>query len=90
MIQKLTLAALIAASLALTACAKKESAPAAETDASSAVVDNAQITPEQQAAIDAIDQPIMDEGNTDIPEDVANAPADVATPDTEVAASEAQ
>ncbi len=69
---------------------KKESAPATETDASSAVVDNAQVTPEQQAAIDAIDQPILDEGNTDIPEDVANAPADVATADTEVAASEAQ
>ena len=68
---------------------KKESAPATETDASSAVVDT-QVTPEQQAAIDAIDQTILDEGNTDIPEDVANAPADVATADTEVAASEAQ
>ncbi len=70
---------------------KKKAHLRLQTDASSAVVDNAQVTPEQQAAIRCIlDQPILDEGNTDIPEDVANAPADVATADTEVAASEAQ
>jgi hypothetical protein len=39
--------------------------------------------PEQQAAIDALDKPVMDEKNTDIPESVANAPADAATPATE-------
>ena len=85
---KLTLAALLIVPLALTACAKKDEAPKNETAETVAV--NEKITPEQQAAIDAIDQPILDEGNTDIPEDVANAPADVATADTEVAASEAQ
>ena len=47
------------------------------------------LTPEQQAAIDAIDQPILDEHNTDVAPEIANADADEATPDTEVAASEA-
>ena len=88
---KLSIAALILIPV-LSACSKQESAPAAEqVSASEVVVDeSAQVTPEQQAAIDAIDQPEQDENNTDIPADVANAPADQATADTDVAASTAQ
>jgi hypothetical protein len=86
--QQLTLAALLAASLALTACAKKENAPAAEAETgASAVVESETISPEQQAAIDAIDQPILDEKNTDVPAEIANAPADEATADESVAAA---
>ena len=84
--KQLTLAALLAASLALTACAKQENAPAAEAEASVAVADET-VTPEQQAAIDAIDQPVLDEKNTDIPAEIANAPADAATADESVAAT---
>jgi len=72
--------------LALTACAKQENAPAAEAEASAAVADET-VTPEQQAAIDAIDQPVLDEKNTDIPAEIANAPADAATADESVAAT---
>lgn len=84
--KQLTLAALLAASLVLTACAKQENAPAAEAEASAAVADET-VTPEQQAAIDAIDQPVLDEKNTDIPAEIANAPADAATADDSVAAT---
>ena len=42
-----------------------------------------------QAAIDAIDQPELDEKNKDIPAEVANAPADAATADPAVEASAA-
>ncbi|ALD03346.1 hypothetical protein AMQ28_13950 [Acinetobacter sp. TTH0-4] len=84
---KLTFAALLIVPLALTACAKKDEAPKNETAETVAV--NEKITPEQQAAIDAIDQPILDEHNTDVAPEIVNADADEATPDTEVAASEA-
>jgi len=84
--KQLTIAVLLAASLALTACAKQESAPEAEAESSAAVADQA-VTPEQQAAIDAIDQPILDEKNTDIPAEIANAPADEATADQSVTAT---
>lgn len=84
--KQLTLSALLAVSLALTACAKQENAPAAEAEASAAVADET-VTPEQQAAIDAIDQPVLDEKNTDIPAEIANAPADAATADDSVAAT---
>ena len=84
---KLTFAALLIVPLALTACAKKDEAPKNETVET--VVVNEKITPEQQAAIDAIDQPILDEHNTDVAPEIANADADEATPETEVAASEA-
>ncbi len=47
------------------------------------------VTAEQQAAIDAIDQPELDEKNKDIPAEVANAPADAATADPAVEASAA-
>ena len=90
---KLTLAALLIVPLALTACAKKDEAPKNETaetaETAETVAVNEKITPEQQAAIDAIDQPILDEHNTDVAPEIANADADEATPDTEVAASEA-
>ena len=84
---KLTFAALLIVPLALTACAKKDEAPKNETAETVAV--NEKITPEQQAATDAIDQPILDEHNTDVAPEIANADADEATPETEVAASEA-
>ena len=69
---KITLAALILGPLLLTGCGKKE-APAETTTAEVATTEAASITPEQQAAIDAIDQPIMDENNTDVAAEVANA-----------------
>ncbi|WP_109439864.1 hypothetical protein [Acinetobacter haemolyticus] len=73
---KLTLIALMVAPIVmLTACAKKEEAKTAEQ----AEVESVQTTPEQQAAIDAIDKPILDEKNTDVEES-----------DVEVAASAAQ
>lgn len=77
--------------LALTACSKQDSAPAAQqTSASEAESQSSdQLTPEQQAAIDALDQPVLDEKNTDIPESVANAPADQATASTETQAAAA-
>lgn len=89
---KLSIAALILIPFALTACSKQESAPAAQQGSASEVVvdEAAQVTPEQQAAIDAIDQPEQDKNNTDIPADVANAPADQATPDAEASASTVQ
>ncbi|QQN40654.1 hypothetical protein [Acinetobacter sp. CS-2] len=82
---KLTLAALVILPLALTACAKKDEAPKTETAASAAVEE--QTTPEQQKAIDALDKPVLDEKNTDVPAEVANAPADEATAATDDAAS---
>ncbi|WP_374665653.1 hypothetical protein [Acinetobacter sp.] len=83
---KLALAALLIAPLALTACSKKEEAPKTETEAS-APADNAQTTPEQQAAIDALDKPVLDEKNQDVPAEAANAPADEATADAESASA---
>ena len=89
---KLSIAALILIPLALTACSKQESAPAAEQSSASEIVvdESSQVTAEQQAAIDAIDQPEQDKNNTDIPAGIANAPADQATADTEMAASTVQ
>lgn len=68
---KLTLAALLIAPLALTACAKKDEAP--KNDAATTATVEEKISPEQQAAIDSIDQPILDEKNTDVPAEIANA-----------------
>ena len=81
---KLTLTALLIVPLALTACAKKDEAP---KTADAAVEEK--VTPEQQAAIDSLDKPVMDEKNTDVPAEVANADADAATPATEAEASQA-
>lgn len=85
---KWALVALILVPLTLTACAKKNDAPASQEGQAAPVQEK--ITPEQQAAIDALDKPVMDEKNTDIPESVANAPADAATPATEEEAATAQ
>jgi hypothetical protein len=85
---KLTLAAFLIVPLALTACAKKDEAPKTETEASAPVADET-VSAEQQAAIDAIDQPILDENNTDVAAEIANADADEATADAELATSEA-
>ncbi|MGZ7881363.1 hypothetical protein [Acinetobacter soli] len=82
------LAALIIAPLTLTACSKKNDAPAAQ-QGQSAPADE-KVTPEQQAAIDALDKPVMDEKNTDIPESVSNTPADAATPAAENAGATEQ
>ncbi|ENW80832.1 hypothetical protein F909_02120 [Acinetobacter sp. ANC 3929] len=76
---KLTLAALIIAPIMLTACAKKEEAKNTEQQDQAASAVSTQTSPEQQAAIDAIDKPNLDEHNTDVAEHAAS----------EVAASEA-
>jgi len=84
---KLTLAALVILPLTLTACAKKDEAPKTETAASAAA--DQQTTAEQQKAIDALDKPVLDEKNTDVPAKVANASADEATASAEESASTA-
>ncbi|OTG82628.1 hypothetical protein B9T33_04040 [Acinetobacter sp. ANC 5054] len=86
---KLALAVLMIAPLTLTACAKKEQAPAAGTEASSVATDDVQTSPEQQKAIDALDKPVLDEKNQDVPAELANAPADEATAHAETEASAA-
>ncbi|MCH7393206.1 hypothetical protein MMP66_02800 [Acinetobacter dispersus] len=63
---KLTLVALIIAPIMLTACAKKEEAKNAEQQDQAASAVSTQTSPEQQAAIDAIDKPNLDENNTDV------------------------
>ena len=75
---KMTLAALLLAPLALTACKKNEAPEQTAAASETAAVEEA-VTAEQQAAIDAIDQPELGEKNKDIPAEVANAPADAAT-----------
>ena len=72
--------------LTLAACSKQDQAPASHESSASEVQaqQDVKITPEQQAAIDALDKPLQDEKNTDVPASVANAPAD------EVTASESQ
>lgn len=84
---KLTLAALVILPLTLTACAKKDEAPKTETAASAAA--DQQTTVEQQKAIDALDKPVLDEKNTDVPAEIANANADEATAAASESASEA-
>ncbi|WP_313738256.1 hypothetical protein [Acinetobacter sp.] len=84
---KLTLAALVILPLTLTACAKKDEAPKTETAASAAA--DQQTTAEQQKAIDALDKPVLDEKNTDVPAEIANANADEVTAAASEAASEA-
>lgn len=64
---KLTFAALLIVPMMLTACAKKEEATQAGQDAASTTVAD-KVTPEQQAAIDALDKPVLDEKNTDVVE----------------------
>ncbi|MBP6190460.1 MAG: hypothetical protein KA331_00185 [Acinetobacter sp.] len=83
---KLTLAALMIAPIMFTACAKKDEAKNAEQSEQTApaVIET---TPEQQAAIDAIDKPNLDENNTDV---VMNAASEVEESEATEAASEAQ
>ena len=69
---KLTFAALLIVPMMLTACAKKEEATQAGQDAASTAVAD-KVTPEQQAAIDALDQPVLDEKNTDVVEGSASS-----------------
>ena len=90
---KVVLAALIIAPLALTACSKQENAPASEqvsVSGATAPTESGTISAEQKAAIDALDQPVLDEKNTDIPTEKANVPADVATHATEDEAPKTQ
>ena len=81
--QHLTLAALLAASFIFIACTQQENTPAEDVENTTAVNEEF-ISPEQQAAIDAIDKPVLDEKNTDVPAEIANAPADAATVDQSV------
>jgi len=62
-------------------------APKNETAETVAVEEK--VTPEQQAVIDSIDQPVLDEKNTDISAAVSNADPDAETPVVEEAASNA-
>ncbi len=88
---KFVLAALIALPFALTACSKQENAPASEqVSGATAPTESGTISAEQKAAIDALDQPVLDEKNTDVPAEKANAPADAATHATEEEAPKAQ
>ena len=75
---------LLTSALAMTACSKPDTAQS-ESEAS-AVETHEQTSAEQQAAIDALDQPVLDEKNQDVAAEIADAPADSATP--EIAASE--
>ncbi|MBD1220189.1 hypothetical protein IDM30_08900 [Acinetobacter seifertii] len=68
---KLTLAALLIVPVMLTACGKKEESSKAGQDASTAVADK--VTPEQQATIDSLDKPVLDEKNTDVVEGGASS-----------------
>ena len=86
--KQLSIGILLIASVALTACAKKDNTTENTTEASVPVVEE-QISPEQQAAINAIDKPILDEKNTDVPAEVANMPAGKATSETTDAESSA-
>ena len=89
---KFTLAALLIGPLAFTACSKQEKAPASEQTSSSEATsaESANTSAEQQAVIDALDQPVLDEKNTDVAAEKANTPADAATPATEEEAPKAQ
>lgn len=62
--------AVLAMTLGLAACSKQEQPAQNETSQTEV---QEKITPEQRAQIDALDKPIQDEKNTDVPESVANA-----------------
>ncbi len=70
---KFTLLAVLLAPLAFTACSKQQDSTTT-ANAQTQETQTEVISAEQQAAIDAIDQPIMDKNNTDVPAEVANAP----------------
>ncbi|MCU4433823.1 hypothetical protein [Acinetobacter pittii] len=71
---KLTFAALLIVPMMLTACAKKEESSKAGQDAASTAVSD-KVTPEQQATIDSLDKPVLDEKNTDVVEGSASSEA---------------
>ncbi|WP_336166280.1 hypothetical protein [Acinetobacter sp. 161(2023)] len=78
---KLTFAALLIVPMMLTACAKKDEAPqAGQESAAASTAISEKVTPEQQAAIDAIDKPVLDEKNTDVVE--GSAPTEVTASET--------
>ena len=72
---KIGLLVVLLSTALLAACQKQDQAPQAEqATTSEAVASNQeQISAEQQAAIDALDKPLQDENNSDVPEEVANA-----------------
>ena len=74
---KFALVTLMIAPLMLTACGKKEeanNADAAQQEQAASTV-STEVTPEQQAAIDAVDQPNLGEDNTDAASEVAASQA---------------
>lgn len=64
----------------LTACAKKDEASQAGQESAASTTVSEKVTPEQQAAIDAIDKPVLDEKNTDVVE--GSAPSEAAASET--------
>ncbi|WP_410487500.1 hypothetical protein [Acinetobacter sp. SAAs470] len=74
------IAVIIGTSLFLTACGQKDKAPETPSSSEASAVAVEAISPQQQSAIDSVDQPILDEKNKDVPADIANAPADAVTP----------
>ncbi|MEN8273942.1 hypothetical protein I8T81_10815 [Acinetobacter seifertii] len=70
---KLTLAALLIVPVMLTACGKKEESSNAGQDAASTTAVADKVTPEQQATIDSLDKPVLDEKNTDVVEGSASS-----------------
>ena len=88
MIKTLGLMVVISTVLTLAACAKQENSKASE-QATPAHVEQEQVSLEQQAAIDALDQPILDEKNTDIRAEMAKQPEGEATMHGSLATSSA-
>ena len=84
--KNLSMISILTACLMLVACAKNEDQAVTASEASAVLVEQ-EVSAEQQAAIDSIDAPILDEKNTDVPAEIANAPSDEATLDASLAAS---
>ena len=76
---KFMMVAILISPVLLTACAKPDAPASHEASSSEAATEVTTISAEQQAAIDALDQPVQDEKNTDVPASVAQAPADEIT-----------
>lgn len=79
---------LLTSALAMTACSKPDTA---QSESETSVVDtHEQTSAEQQAAIDALDKPILDEKNKDVPAEVSGVLADAATVENESSAAISQ
>ena len=79
---------LLTSALAMTACSKPDTA---QSESEVSVVDtHEQTSAEQQAAIDALDKPILDEKNQDVPAEVSGVLADAATVENESSAAISQ